>query len=177
MKWTFTLELSVCRIGTKVLRILETQLGDQGVRFYFCLSTFVLYKMFKFHKNTKVHKEPLFSFIRPLLHCAETDPLPAHFMKPKRIVIKLHNSFTYFTKKYLTILRNIIYVCLRFFFFFFASRLAFTSGESCHFLAWCGTSKIWHCYGIFMAGYYEILFVILLFLSYRVTSVKYIFTH
>lgn len=28
-----------------------------------------------------------------------------------------------------------------------------------------------------MAGYYEILFVILLFLSYRVTSVKYIFTH
>lgn len=119
MKWTFTLELSVCRIGTKVLRILEIQLGDQGVRFYFCLSTFVLYKMFKFHKNTKVHKEPLFSFIRPLLHCAETDPLPAHFMKPKRIVIKLHNSFTYFTKKYLTILRNIIYVCLRFFFFFF----------------------------------------------------------
>lgn len=129
MKWTFTLELSVCRIGTKVLRILEIQLGDQGVRFYFCLSTFVLYKMFKFHKNTKVHKEPLFSFIRPLLHCAETDPLPAHFMKPKRIVIKLHNSFTYFTKKYLTILRNIIYVCLhfilRFFFFCVPSRFHF----------------------------------------------------
>lgn len=28
---------------------------------------------------------------------------------------------------------------------FFASCLAFTSGESCHFLAWCGTGEIWHC--------------------------------
>lgn len=66
----------------------NSTIGDQG-GFDFVFGQVLSYftKMFKFHKFIKVDKGPLFfSFQRPILHCTETDPLPAHFMKPKRIL-------------------------------------------------------------------------------------------
>lgn len=69
----------------------NSTIGDQGMGgggFDFVFGQVLSYftKMFKFHKFIKVDKGPLFSFQRPILHCTETDPLPAHFMKPKRIL-------------------------------------------------------------------------------------------